>query len=194
VPSDPEGVFSFQNVLFVVNKAKYEALGGPAFMAINNTVNSLLTASAIQSMNEAVLIDKEAADVAGQFLKASGLAGGSGSQAAIVDPRARVRPRPRVHSLSPRRRRRRDSRSRARALRPRGPGSTAPELGGDGALHARAAGSAEPLPRSGSSGPTADSGARSGGRRALLAWATGTVRGASRGGVTCSARWWATAE
>ena len=80
VLKDPEGVFSFQNVLFVVNKAKYDALGGPAFMAVINKVNSLLTAPAIQSMNKAVLTDKkEAADVAAQFLKANGLAGGSGS-------------------------------------------------------------------------------------------------------------------
>jgi osmoprotectant transport system substrate-binding protein len=80
VLTDPEGVFSFQNVLFVINKPKYEALGGPAFMAVINKVNSLLTAPAIQSMNKAVLVDKkEAADVAGQFLKANGLVGGSGS-------------------------------------------------------------------------------------------------------------------
>ena len=26
---DSQGVFSFQNVLFVINKPKYEALGGP---------------------------------------------------------------------------------------------------------------------------------------------------------------------
>jgi osmoprotectant transport system substrate-binding protein len=80
VLKDPEGVFSFQNVLFVINKAKYEALGGPAFMAVINKVNSLLTAPAIQSMNKAVLVDKkEAADVAAQFLKANGLTGGSGN-------------------------------------------------------------------------------------------------------------------
>jgi osmoprotectant transport system substrate-binding protein len=80
VLTDPEGVFSFQYVLFVLNKAKYEALGGPAFMSVINKVNAVLTAPAIQSMNKAVLIDKkDAAAVAGQFLKANGLAGGSGS-------------------------------------------------------------------------------------------------------------------
>jgi osmoprotectant transport system substrate-binding protein len=80
VLTDPKGVFSFQNVLFVINKAKYRALGGPAFMAIINKVNSLLTAPAIQSMNKAVLVDKkEPADVARQFLAANGLTGGSGS-------------------------------------------------------------------------------------------------------------------
>jgi len=80
VLKDPEGVFSFQNVLFVINKAKYDALGGAEFMGVVNKVNSLLTAPAIQSMNKAVLTDKkEAAAVAGQFLKANGLTGGSGS-------------------------------------------------------------------------------------------------------------------
>ena len=80
VLTDPKGVFSFQNVVFVMNKAKYEALGGPAFTAVINKVNSLLTAPAIQSMNNAVLTDKkEAADVAAQFLKANRLTGGGGS-------------------------------------------------------------------------------------------------------------------
>jgi osmoprotectant transport system substrate-binding protein len=80
VLKDPEGVFSFQNVLFVINKAKYEALGGSPFMAVVNKVNSLLTAPAIQSMNKAVLVDKkEAADVARQFLQANGLLNASGS-------------------------------------------------------------------------------------------------------------------
>jgi osmoprotectant transport system substrate-binding protein len=80
VLTDPEGVFSFQNVLFAINKPKYEALGGAAFMGVINKVNALLTAPAIQSMNKAVLTDKkEAATVAAQFLKANGLAGGSGS-------------------------------------------------------------------------------------------------------------------
>jgi osmoprotectant transport system substrate-binding protein len=77
---DPKGVFSFQNVLFVINKPKYEALGGPAFMATVDKVNSLLTAPAIQAMNKAVLTDKkDPATVAAQFLKANGLSGGSGS-------------------------------------------------------------------------------------------------------------------
>jgi osmoprotectant transport system substrate-binding protein len=80
VLTDPEGVFSFQNVLFVVNKANYEALGGPAFMATINKVNTLLTEPAIRSMNKAVLTDKrDPAEVARAFLQANGLTGESGS-------------------------------------------------------------------------------------------------------------------
>jgi len=80
VLKDPEGVFSFQNVLFVVNKAKYEALGGQQFMDTINKVNALLTAPAIQSMNKAVATDKKnPSDVAKQFLQANGVTGQSGS-------------------------------------------------------------------------------------------------------------------
>jgi osmoprotectant transport system substrate-binding protein len=80
VLTDPEGVFSFQNVLFVINKPKYEAVGGAQFMTIINKVNSLLTEPAIRSMNKAVLTDKkEAAAVAAQLLQANGLTGGGGS-------------------------------------------------------------------------------------------------------------------
>jgi osmoprotectant transport system substrate-binding protein len=75
VLTDPKGVFGRQNVMFVINKDKYEKLGGPQFMAIINKVNSLLTAPAITSMNKAVAIDKQdPATVAGSFLKANGLA------------------------------------------------------------------------------------------------------------------------
>jgi osmoprotectant transport system substrate-binding protein len=71
---DPKGVFGFQNILFVINKPKYEALGGAQFMAIINKVNSLLTVPAMRSMNSAVDIDKkEPADVASAFLKANKL-------------------------------------------------------------------------------------------------------------------------
>jgi osmoprotectant transport system substrate-binding protein len=74
VLTDPEGVFSFQNILFVVNKPKYEALGGPAFMAIINKLNTLLTEPAIRSMNKAVLTDKrDPAEVAKAFLQANKL-------------------------------------------------------------------------------------------------------------------------
>ena len=72
VLTDPEGVFSFQNVLFVVNKPKYEALGGAAFMAVIDKLNTLLTEPAIRSMNKAVLTDKrEPAEVAKAFLQAN---------------------------------------------------------------------------------------------------------------------------
>jgi osmoprotectant transport system substrate-binding protein len=71
---DTEGVFGFQNVLFVVNKDKYEALGGQQFMDIINSVNKLLTEPAMRAMNEAVLTDKkEPAEVAKAFLQANGL-------------------------------------------------------------------------------------------------------------------------
>ena len=71
---DPKGVFGFQNILFVINKPKYEALGGPQFMAIINKVNSLLTEPAMRSMNSAVDIDKkDPADVASAFLKANNM-------------------------------------------------------------------------------------------------------------------------
>src|ERR671932_2527164 len=70
----PKGVFGFQNILFVINKPKYQALGGPQFMAVINKVNSLLTEPAMQSMNKAVLIDKkDPRDVASAFLSANHL-------------------------------------------------------------------------------------------------------------------------
>jgi osmoprotectant transport system substrate-binding protein len=76
---DPKGVFGFQQVLFVMNKQKYDAVGGPQFMAIINKVNSLLTEPAMRSMNAAVALDKkDPAAVAGQFLEANGLTRGSG--------------------------------------------------------------------------------------------------------------------
>ena len=74
VLKDPKGVFGFQNVLFVINKPKYEALGGPKFMAVVDKVNSLLTEPAMRSMNSAVDIDKkDPADVASAFLSANHL-------------------------------------------------------------------------------------------------------------------------
>jgi osmoprotectant transport system substrate-binding protein len=74
VLKDPKGVFGFQNILFVINKPKYEALGGPKFMAVIDKVNSLLTEPAMRSMNSAVDIDKkDPADVASAFLSANHL-------------------------------------------------------------------------------------------------------------------------
>jgi osmoprotectant transport system substrate-binding protein len=74
VLKDPKGIFGFQNVYFVINKPKYDALGGQQFMDVVNSVNKLLTAEAMQSMNSAVDIDKkEAADVAKAFLEANKL-------------------------------------------------------------------------------------------------------------------------
>jgi osmoprotectant transport system substrate-binding protein len=77
---DPKGIFGFQNVHFVIDKAKYDALGGQAFGDVIASVNKLLTNDAMQSMNSAVDIDKkEPKAVAAQFLRANGLAGGAGS-------------------------------------------------------------------------------------------------------------------
>ena len=74
VLEDPEGVFGFQNVYFVINKDKYEALGGQEFMDVVNSVNKLLTEDAMTSMNAAVDLDKKKpADVAKAFLEANNL-------------------------------------------------------------------------------------------------------------------------
>jgi osmoprotectant transport system substrate-binding protein len=72
VLKDPKGVFGFQNVLFVMNKDKYDAVGGQQFMDVVNKVNTLLTAEAMRSMNSAVDIDKkDPAEVAKAFLEAN---------------------------------------------------------------------------------------------------------------------------
>jgi osmoprotectant transport system substrate-binding protein len=79
VLKDPKGVFGFQNVLFVMNKRRYDRVGGPQLMAVVNQVNALLTAPAMRTMNAAVALDKKAPkDVAGQFLRAHGMLGGGG--------------------------------------------------------------------------------------------------------------------
>jgi osmoprotectant transport system substrate-binding protein len=74
VLEDPKGVFGFQNVYFVINKDKLDALGGQSFMDVINSVNKLLTAEAMTSMNAAVDLDKKKpADVAKAFLDANSL-------------------------------------------------------------------------------------------------------------------------
>ena len=74
VLADPKGVFGFQNVYFVINKDKLDKLGGQQFMDVINSVNKLLTAKAITSMNAAVDLDKKKpADVAQAFLEANNL-------------------------------------------------------------------------------------------------------------------------
>lgn len=71
---DPKGVFGFQNVYFVINKSKYDALGGPQFMNVIDSVNKLLTGKAMQTMNAAVDLDKkDPAAVAKAFLQANKL-------------------------------------------------------------------------------------------------------------------------
>jgi osmoprotectant transport system substrate-binding protein len=74
VLEDPKGVFGFQNVFFVINKDKLDALGGQSFMDVINSVNKLLTPEAMTSMNAAVDLDKKKpADVAKAFLDANNL-------------------------------------------------------------------------------------------------------------------------
>jgi osmoprotectant transport system substrate-binding protein len=74
VLEDPKGVFGFQNVYFVINKDKYDALGGEEFMGVINEVNALLTEEAMTSMNAAVDLDKKKpAEVAQAFLEANNL-------------------------------------------------------------------------------------------------------------------------
>jgi osmoprotectant transport system substrate-binding protein len=71
---DPKGVFGFQNVYFVINKDKYDALGGQTFMDVINSVNKLLTNQAMQTMNAAVDLDKQdPGEVAKSFLQANNL-------------------------------------------------------------------------------------------------------------------------
>ena len=71
---DPKHVFGFQNVAPVIRKSVVEA-EGPAFTETMNKVSSLLTTQAIQQMNKAVSLEKQSPEsVAGQFLKANGLA------------------------------------------------------------------------------------------------------------------------
>jgi osmoprotectant transport system substrate-binding protein len=74
VLKDPKGIFGYQHVAMVMNKDKYEALGGPEFFAVIDDVSRLLTNDAIITMNKAVVIDKQdEAEVARSFLEANNL-------------------------------------------------------------------------------------------------------------------------
>jgi osmoprotectant transport system substrate-binding protein len=74
VLEDPEGVFGYQHVAMVMNKEKYDQLGGPAFFGVIDSVSKLLTNDAIIAMSKAVAIDKQdEADVAKSFLQANKL-------------------------------------------------------------------------------------------------------------------------
>lgn len=74
VLADPKHVFGYQNVAPIVKKSVLSA-EGPAFAETLNRVTALLTIPAIQQMNRAVTIDKQApSTIAAQFLKANGLA------------------------------------------------------------------------------------------------------------------------
>lgn len=70
---DPKHVFGFQNVAPIVKKSVLSAEGA-AFEETINKVSKLLTIPAIQQMNKAVTVEKQAPKtVAEQFLKANGL-------------------------------------------------------------------------------------------------------------------------
>jgi osmoprotectant transport system substrate-binding protein len=74
VLEDPKGIFGYQHVAMVMNKDKYEALGGQAFFDVIDEVSALLTNDAMITMNKAVAIDKQdEAEVAKAFLEANGL-------------------------------------------------------------------------------------------------------------------------
>jgi osmoprotectant transport system substrate-binding protein len=77
VLEDPKGVFGFQQVYFVIDRAKYAQLGGREFAQVIESVNGRLTNAAMRSMNAAVDLDrKDPAVVAGQFLRRNSLGGG----------------------------------------------------------------------------------------------------------------------
>ncbi len=74
VLKDPKGIFGYQHVAMVMNRNKYEALGGPEFFKVIDDVSRLLTNDAMITMNKAVVIDKQdEADVAREFLQANRL-------------------------------------------------------------------------------------------------------------------------
>jgi osmoprotectant transport system substrate-binding protein len=74
VLEDPKGIFGYQHVAMVMNKDKYDALGGTEFFGVIDDVSKLLTNDAMISMNKAVAIDKQdEADVARKFLEANNL-------------------------------------------------------------------------------------------------------------------------
>jgi osmoprotectant transport system substrate-binding protein len=74
VLEDPKGVFGYQHVAMVMNKDKFEQLGGQEFFGVIDEVSALLTNEAMISMNKAVAIDKQdEAEVARSFLEANQL-------------------------------------------------------------------------------------------------------------------------
>jgi osmoprotectant transport system substrate-binding protein len=71
---DPQNIFGFQNVTFVVRKNALDR-EGPAFAQTINAVSSKLSTQALRVMNAAVVLDQQSpAAVARQFLGANGLA------------------------------------------------------------------------------------------------------------------------
>ena len=74
VLEDPKGIFGYQHVAMVMNKDKYDALGGAAYFKVIDDVSKLLTNDAMISMNKAVALDKQdEAEVAKKFLQANGV-------------------------------------------------------------------------------------------------------------------------
>lgn len=72
--SDPENIFGFQNVTFVV-RSDVLAREGPAFARTINSVSANLSTQALRVMNAAVVLDQQdPGTVAHQFLAANGLA------------------------------------------------------------------------------------------------------------------------
>jgi osmoprotectant transport system substrate-binding protein len=71
---DPERLFGYQHVALVIDEDKLETLGGDEFMDVINAVNRQLSQRTIIDLNAAVDLDnRDAADVAGQFLRQRGL-------------------------------------------------------------------------------------------------------------------------
>jgi osmoprotectant transport system substrate-binding protein len=71
--ADPQNIFGFQNVAFVV-RGPVMAREGPAFGQTINSVSSKLSTQALRVMNAAVDLDQQSpATVARQFLAANGL-------------------------------------------------------------------------------------------------------------------------
>src|SRR5262245_29625826 len=74
VLEDPKGIFGYQHVAMVMNKDKYDALGGQQYFDVIDSVSALLTNDAMITMNKAVALDKQPeADVAKKFLEANNL-------------------------------------------------------------------------------------------------------------------------
>jgi osmoprotectant transport system substrate-binding protein len=71
---DPQNIFGFQNVTFVVRRDVLTR-EGPAFAQTINAVSAKLSTQALRVMNAAVVLDQQnPAAVARQFLGANGLA------------------------------------------------------------------------------------------------------------------------
>jgi osmoprotectant transport system substrate-binding protein len=70
---DPQNIFGFQNVTFVVRRDVL-AREGPAFGQTINAVSQALSTQALRVMNAAVELDRQSPEaVARQFLAANGL-------------------------------------------------------------------------------------------------------------------------